>query len=324
MIGRNEARHLPACLESLRQLVSLGIETETIFVDSASKDGSTEIARGGFDKVIRLEESPFLNAGVARNVGTHHATGRWVLYLDGDMELAPEILEAIKTLVRSGPRNHGLCGLTENVYPDGGRDLIRFRGNRHGEACRMFGGTVLLPRRHVLDCGNWPTALFAYEESELYSRLIRTDCRVVWHECRMVLHKAPRVSIARKLWGSMLPYRSFLGKKYYGAGQVTLLTLRRGHFRDFARLKPDGYVMIASILIAALLAPWLSWSAIVVPSLAFLRNTFVLGPRGAVNSLCWIPQVMLGMRKLKEGFQPRIESYYSRAGQEPLSGSGSP
>lgn len=313
VIGRNEGRHLPACIASLRQLDALQINYETIFVDSASTDDSVVMAQRGFDKVLCLAPSALLNAGAARHVGTRHAKGDWVLYMDGDMELAPAILTAIDDLIRSGRLDEGLCGFTENVYPDGGRDLIHFRGNREGANCHMFGGAVLLPRRKVLEAGNWSCALYAYEESELYSRLLRRGVNVIWYDRRMVEHKTPEVSLIHKLLGAIVPYRSYLGKKFYGAGQVTLLTLRNGNFRDFASLKPEAYLMLASVLVAIAAAPWLSWAAGFVPILTFCVITLRQDVRCAVNYTCWLLQLAFGVWRLHPDFHPTVDQIRMRS-----------
>ncbi len=312
VIGRNEGKHLPACISSLRRLAALRIDYETIFVDSASTDDSLIIAQSGFDKVLCLAQSPFLNAGAARHVATQHAKGNWVLYLDGDMELAPEILPAIVNLVSSGRTDDGLCGFTENVRPDGSRDLIRFRGNRDGSNCRMFGGAVLLPRLKVLEAGNWSCALYAYEESELYSRLLRCGVNVLWYDHRMVEHKAPTVALSRKLWGAIFPFRSYLGNKFYGAGQVTRLTLRNGNFGDFVNLKPEAYLMLASVLAALASAPWLSWAAGLLPMLTFVVFTLHQGIRCAVNYSCWLVQLALGFWRLNPDYHPTVNQILTR------------
>lgn len=312
VIGRNEGHHLPKCIRSLYQLEKLKIKYETIFVDSASTDESTIIAEAGFDFVIKLRQSPFLNAGAARHIGTKHAKGDWILYLDGDMELAPEILINIENLIKSRRIDCGLCGFTENFYPDGSHDLIYFRGNRPGLNCRMFGGTVLLPRLKVLEAGNWSCALYAYEESELYSRLLQHEVSVIWYDQRMVLHKTPRISLSRKILGSIIPYRSYLGKKFYGAGQVTRLTLRNGNFFDFARLKPDAYLMLASILVAIACAPWMSWFAGLLPGLIFIILALRQGIRSAVNYICWLVQMAFGLWRLNPEYRPAVDQLLSQ------------
>ena len=301
---------MAACAASLKQLSERGIKYESVFVDSASTDGSVEIARTLFDKVIGLESSPYLNAGAARHVGTQNCLGTWILYLDGDMELAPEILSDIAKLLQDGRAGAGLCGYTENIYPDGGREFIRFRGNFDGRNCQSFGGAVLLPRKKVLKAGNWSCSLYSYEETELYSRLSRTGVEVTWHERRMVTHKTVRVSAVRKLLGVINPYRSYLGKKFYGVGQVTRLTLRNGNFFAFARSKSEGYLMLISMLLGILGAVWISLAALWLPFAVFCSNAFRLGIKSAVNYTCWLPQFVFGLMRLRPNFRPSIHHIY--------------
>lgn len=311
VIGKNEGRHLPACAASLAQLAAAGIAYESIFVDSASTDGSVDIAIGLFDRVVSLVASPFLNAGAARRIGTEHAAGDWVLYMDGDMELAPEVLQPICSLIKSGDLARGLCAFTENLFPDGTRSLIQFRGNHDGAPCRMFGGAVLLPRQKVCEAGNWSAHLYAYEEAELNARLGGAGVAVIWHDCRMVIHKTPQVPFLRKLVGAVVPYRSYLGKKFYGAGQVTLLTLQNGHFLRFAQRKPEAYAMLAAWLI--MLGAWpLAGAYSALPLLiVFVTNLVRSGPRAAVNYACFQVQVVFGMFKLHREFTPGIAQVFT-------------
>lgn len=304
VIGRNEGANLARAAASLQQLCTLGMPWESLFVDSASTDSSLSVARQTFDLVVALAPHPYLNAGAARHVGTQHARGDWILYLDGDMELAADIVPAIGALIEGGSPLAGLSGITENLYPDGMREPIRFRGNVDGQDCRMFGGAVLLPRRLVLEAGNWSCGLFAYEESELYARLLVHGARVRWHEVRLAIHHTPRVEARRKLAGNLWPKGSHLGKKFYGAGQVTRLTLAGGDFLAFARLKWEPYLMLGSVAVGLLAWPWLGWAAALAPLLALAFNAARLGPRGAANYACWLSQVPFGWFALDRSFRP--------------------
>jgi len=306
VIGRNEESHLRECAFSIQKLNDLNIVYETLFVDSASSDNSVKIANKTFDKVIRLAEDKRLNAGAARHMGTLHSKGVWILYLDGDMEISSEILPVLSELIKSRKVTQGVCGFTQNIYPDGSQDLIVFSGNREGHNCNSFGGAVLLPRRAVLEVGNWSCELFSYEEAELYSRLLQKNIEVKWSDKIMVLHNTPIFPLKTKILGSIFPNGSFLGKKYYGAGQATLFSLRNGSFVSFCKLKPEPYLMLLSVIVFLLLFPALSWPAFIIPSGMLVTNIFRVGIRGALNYTFWIPQVALGLWKLPKNFTPEI------------------
>jgi len=82
MIVRNEARHLPDCLASLR-----GVVDEIVLVDTGSTDATIEIARACGARVFEHEWRD--DFAPARNLGLDRARGRWILYIDADERLRP-------------------------------------------------------------------------------------------------------------------------------------------------------------------------------------------------------------------------------------------
>jgi tetratricopeptide (TPR) repeat protein len=82
MIVRNEAAHLPACLESIREVVD-----EIVIVDTGSTDETVAIARA-FG--ARLHVHPWRGSfAEPRNVALDLARGKWILYIDADERLRP-------------------------------------------------------------------------------------------------------------------------------------------------------------------------------------------------------------------------------------------
>jgi cellulose synthase/poly-beta-1,6-N-acetylglucosamine synthase-like glycosyltransferase len=91
VIGRNEGERLLQCLESIRRMRPVHGEVETIYVDSASTDGSAERAAQFGAKVVSAEfERPC--AAAARNAGWRIARAPIVLFLDGDTVLDPNFV----------------------------------------------------------------------------------------------------------------------------------------------------------------------------------------------------------------------------------------
>ena len=320
VIGRNEAQNLAACAEALKVLPLAGLDVESIFIDSASSDGSAAVAKTLFGVVVELAPSTELNAGAARAVGTLIAKGNWVLYLDGDMRLAPEIVPHLLELVRDDSLADGLAGRTVNVYPDGSTDVIVFAGNKAGQPCRAFGGAVLLRRQAVLEAGNWAPNLYANEEAELYSRLLACTARVLWTESVMVRHVTAKFSARNKLIGSLVPWGSHLGKKFYGAGQVTRLAWSGGHLWAFIRLKPLPYLMTFATVVALPIAPFWPASALALIATPFLLISLKRGPKYAINCLCWTSQVCFGVTRLNTTYRPQVQQVH----ELPASGKASP
>jgi tetratricopeptide (TPR) repeat protein len=90
MIVRDEAAHLPDCLESIR-----GVVDEIVIVDTGSTDETVSIARSFGARVhVREWDGDF---AAARNAGLDLTTGRWILYIDADERLRPIEPELVRS-----------------------------------------------------------------------------------------------------------------------------------------------------------------------------------------------------------------------------------
>jgi glycosyltransferase involved in cell wall biosynthesis len=94
VIGRNEGARLERCLRSIQKM-EFAREVETIYVDSASVDGSPALASSMGAKVIAVQPSR-PTAALGRNAGWKAASAPFVLFLDGDTILHPAfVIEAL-------------------------------------------------------------------------------------------------------------------------------------------------------------------------------------------------------------------------------------
>ncbi|HSB74822.1 MAG TPA: glycosyltransferase family 2 protein [Terriglobales bacterium] len=96
VLAYNEASNLPACLESV-----VGLDCELFVVDSGSTDRTVEIAR---QYGARVYSHPFENYARQRNWAQQHLplAASWVLHLDADERLTPELVEEINGMFRRG------------------------------------------------------------------------------------------------------------------------------------------------------------------------------------------------------------------------------
>ncbi|MCS7152935.1 MAG: glycosyltransferase family 2 protein [Bacteroidia bacterium] len=88
LITYNAAKHLQRTLKALHEVAD-----EIIIVDSGSQDGTKAIALQ-FPKV-RWFERPFEGYGQQKNYANSLARGRYILSVDADEELSPELRQAI-------------------------------------------------------------------------------------------------------------------------------------------------------------------------------------------------------------------------------------
>src|SRR5271170_7226925 len=92
VIGRNEGDRLVRCLQSVAEMDFAGSPPAIIYVDSASSDGSAERAAQLGAKVISLAPGR-TSAAAGRNAGWRSTNSDIVLFLDGDMTLAPDFVK---------------------------------------------------------------------------------------------------------------------------------------------------------------------------------------------------------------------------------------
>jgi len=90
IISFNEERKIEDCLKSLQ-----GIVDEIVVVDSNSTDNTVKIAEKYTDRVIH---QAFLGYIEQKNFAIEQASHDWILSLDCDERLSPELQAAIKTV----------------------------------------------------------------------------------------------------------------------------------------------------------------------------------------------------------------------------------
>lgn len=94
IITKNEAANLPRTLASLRPLAE--IVAEIVVLDSGSTDATLLIAR---EAGARVFEEPWKGFAAQKNSAIAHTTGDWVLSLDADEEVSPELAREIQSVL---------------------------------------------------------------------------------------------------------------------------------------------------------------------------------------------------------------------------------
>lgn len=107
----NEASLIERSLQSVALSIAAnqkaGFTSEIIVVDNNSTDNTAELARQAGARVVF---EPINQIGRARNAGAAQTTGDWLLFLDADSLLSPELLADIVGVIESG--QYVGCGST--------------------------------------------------------------------------------------------------------------------------------------------------------------------------------------------------------------------
>jgi glycosyltransferase involved in cell wall biosynthesis len=107
IITFNEEKRLEGALTSLD-----GVADEIIVVDSFSSDGTVRIARKYTDKVIQRKWTNFADQ---KNFANGKASNSWILSLDADERLSPELKEEILQIKQEGAECAGFS-MPRRVY----------------------------------------------------------------------------------------------------------------------------------------------------------------------------------------------------------------
>ncbi len=235
--SKDSARTIQACLRSIRSQTHTSIEL--IVVDNGSADGTWEVAQRMADSVLQRgpERSAQRNAGIAR------ARGEFVLWIDADMMLPPDVVErAVGVALRE--RAVGVF-IPEVTVGDGFWTRCRALERKCYLGELMVESPRLARREYLVATGGFVEWLAGTEDAELRMRMLR-DGVVLARTDAVIVHDEGRLSlggIARKRF-------------YYGRG---LTRYRREHpgamagqagatVRAFVR---NWYLLVAHPLVAS-------------------------------------------------------------------------
>ncbi len=97
LIVKDESENIVSCLESAN------FADEIVVVDAGSQDDTLELAAKYTDKIFVEPEWP--GYGVQRQRAQGYATSEWILMLDADERITPELQQSITRIVKDNEQN---------------------------------------------------------------------------------------------------------------------------------------------------------------------------------------------------------------------------
>lgn len=204
-----------ACLGSLAQLTYPSDRVDTIIIDNASTDGTSAAVQSRYPNITLIETKANLGFAAGNNAGLHYVLAHgydYVLLLNNDTEVAPDLIEQLVSVAESEPAI-GVVGPTICYYNR--PDIIWSAGGhidwQHGTSSMnrlglpidtshtqpkdvdFVSGCALLCKCAILEqIGLLDERFFMYyEETEWCVRATRAGFRIVHAPQARVLHKIP-------------------------------------------------------------------------------------------------------------------------------------
>jgi GT2 family glycosyltransferase len=230
------------CLESLTRVEHADLAI--ICVDNGSTDGSQQAVRERFPNVLLIEAGVNLGYSAGNNLGIRHALehgARWVMLVNNDASVAPDVVEGFARAAREHPRAGILAGKVyfadrpRTIWFAGQRvrELLGYSGrprgygrpdgprySRVGLTGRAVGALMAVSREAIEAVGMLDEELFAYvEDVDWALRVRRAGLEVVFAPSARAWH-----SVSASTGGETASTHTL----YYGVrNTVTVLERRR-------------------------------------------------------------------------------------------------
>ena len=193
---KNSARFLDACLASIAKQSYAPVET--IVVDGQSTDGTIELADKWGVKVVQYDpkvKAGFFDAPFRRNYGVEKAKGKFVYYVDADMELSESVVQ--EAVERCMSENYDAVIIPEDSFGDG----VWAQAKNLERRCYWGDDTVEAPRfvrRDVwLKLGGLDSSLGGGgDDWDFYEKLRENGYRVARVKS-LVMHNEGNLSLKR-------------------------------------------------------------------------------------------------------------------------------
>jgi len=206
---------------------------EAVIVDDGSSDETEEIVRNYLnkDKRIRFIKQQKSGVSAARNTGIENALNDWLLFLDADDLIKPEMLEKMIKAARLHPECDLILCNWERLTVDGKtimeigpdwKDVDAF--NLFAFTCAFCIHSCLVKKLAVLKVGKFDQSLITCEDWDLWQRIARTGAKFTLIPDYLAVYRMRSASASNK------------GIQLFKDG---LIVVSRGHSKDPRVFNPD-------------------------------------------------------------------------------------
>lgn len=216
ILTKNEEERIARCLDSVKWA------DEIIVVDDESVDRTREIVRQYTDKIfIRKMDIE----GKHRNWAYAQAKNNWVLSLDADEIMTPELKEEIERVLKSNPKENGFTIPRRNYI---GSYWVRYGGWYPSPQLKLFRKDKFRyeevgvhPRAFMDDpCGHLKSYIIHYSYKNLEDFLNKLNNQTTREAQKWFAQNKP-MYLRRFVWRSIDRFvRTYIGRKGYKDGFI--------------------------------------------------------------------------------------------------------
>jgi len=228
LVNFNDRAHLGDCLSSLGN-GTRGLAAEVILVDNHSQDGSQELVRASFPWVRLIQNAENIGYAKANNVGIKASRGNFILFLNTDTVVPPEVLPSLLGELKAKPElgavGPALVHENNKCQVSFGRRVSFFaeilqkfilnpyykkalnHSSKPREVWWVSGACLLARRTAVEDAGFFDETFFIYfEDIDLCVRMRKKGWKLVFFPGLRIIHAGGATTSARK-FQTRLEYR---------------------------------------------------------------------------------------------------------------------
>src|SRR3990167_623395 len=205
-VNWNDLKHLEGYFKSLHAQKYLNFEI--IISDNGSTDGSIEFIKKNYPKTILIENGANIGPSLARNKAIEKAKGKYIQFLDNDVEVDPNFLtESVKRfeedptigaiqnrLMVLGSDNVidyiiGYYNFTGFFQYEGVREKFSEKYSREKEIFSAKSAGMILTKEALDKIGGYDPDMFIYlEDTDLVWRVWLAGYRVIYLPTSIVYH----------------------------------------------------------------------------------------------------------------------------------------
>lgn len=211
----NEERFIGGVITAAQQICN-----DVVIVDCGSSDKTAQIAKDLGAKVI---DQPWLGNGSQKRVGEDAAVNDWVLDIDADEVVSPELANEIRQVFKSTPSAETLFSLNVATAPPIGKPWLTYGGARR---VKLYNKTFIrIPDHKAWDQFDIPKGV---KTVALKQALVHYSFADIAH----LLRKQNRVSTVRATQTKLKPLAYVRLRVWFGFPFYFLRNyIRRGMFR---------------------------------------------------------------------------------------------